>query len=127
MTDLAGITADIISDQLREQLAGAEIPHVGILDTGPARQAPGRYVVDVFQLAIDARRRDDGEHVLRITVEEVPATIRVPLAAVRRAADLLRDAAEVVDDDSPVVGKPGMGFLDTASMIEKALLAQTPV
>ena len=72
MIDLAGITADIISDQLREQLADAEIQHVGILDTGLARQdGDGRFIVDVFQLAIDAQRRDDGEHVMRIVIEEV--------------------------------------------------------
>jgi hypothetical protein len=71
MIDLADFVADLISDQLPEQLSEAEIDHVGILDTGLARKAGDRYIVDVFQLAIDAQRRDDGERVLRITVEEV--------------------------------------------------------
>lgn len=68
---LASIAADIISDQLREQLENSEIIPRHEYDTSLTRRESDTYIVDLVQLHEGAQLRSDGDVILRVRVDVV--------------------------------------------------------
>jgi hypothetical protein len=69
--DIAEAAADIISDQLREQLEDSEIIDRGQYDTTLARRDGDDLTVEFIRLNENAATRSDGRVVFRVRVEAI--------------------------------------------------------